>query len=193
MLMTDKPFWKRLSTFFETENQRLVRYVRGLIDDAADQDAEDIVQEVAFHLFEKGDIGRPIEHLAAYVYQALRNRVIDTFRRTKPDASLDEPLASDEQLCLADIIPDRKNDLQVKVERNDMYRRVVKMIGELPQREQAVVIATEIEGAGFAELAERWDVPIGTLLSQKSRALKKIRDALHENTKVTINKGVSYE
>jgi RNA polymerase sigma factor (sigma-70 family) len=175
--MAEKPFWERLRLFFDAEYHRLVLFVRGLIDDAADRDAEDIVQEVAYRLFEKGDSG-PIEHLAAYVYQALRNRVVDTFRRRHPDASLDDPLSGDEELHLADIIPDQANDLQVSVERNDLYRKVVEIIGELPDHEQALIIATEIEGMSFAQLAEEWEVPIGTLLSRKSRIVKKIRNEL---------------
>jgi len=44
--------------------------------------------------------------------------------------------------------------------------------------ERAVVIATEIEGFTFKELSEMWDVPLGTLLAQKSRALAKLRESL---------------
>jgi DNA-directed RNA polymerase specialized sigma24 family protein len=48
----------------------------------------------------------------------------------------------------------------------------------MPVRDQALLIATEIEGYSFAELSELWNVPLGTLLSQKSRALNKVKKAL---------------
>jgi DNA-directed RNA polymerase specialized sigma24 family protein len=38
-----------------------------------------------------------------------------------------------------------------------------------------VVIAHEFEGVPFKELSEIWNVPQNTLLSHKSRAMKKLR------------------
>ena len=176
--MTDTPLWQQISRFFDTEYRSLVAFVRGLIDDATDRDAEDIVQDVAFHLFEKGDIGEPIEHLGAYIYRALRNRVVDAFRRNRAVRSLDEPVEEGEAVRLADIITDTANDPRVHAERNDLLRRTLPLIRKLPERDQALIIATEIEGYSFAELADRWKVPVGTLLARKSRSLKKIRQTL---------------
>lgn len=174
--MTTTSPWHQIRQFFSTEYRTMVAFVRSLIDDAAERDAEDIVQDVAFHLFEKGDIGAPIEHLGAYVYQALRNRVVDSFGRKKPDASLDAPIGEGEDgTRLIDVIAQSEVSQGDRAEQKDLCRKVMSAIKELPVREQAVIIATEIEGRTFAELAEQWKVPIGTLLSQKSRSLKKIR------------------
>ena len=177
--MTEKSPWQQIRQFFNSEYRTMVAFVRNLIDDAAERDAEDIVQEVAFTLFERGDIGTPIEHLGAYIYQALRNRVIDSFRRRKPVASLDAPAADgQEDIRLIDVVAGKGDDPGSRTEKRDLYHKAMLLIKELPVREQAVIIATEIEGSSFAELAQRWQVPIGTLLSQKSRSLKKIRERL---------------
>jgi RNA polymerase sigma factor (sigma-70 family) len=164
--------------FFSREFGRLVNFVRSRIDDATDRDAEDIVQDVAFHILEKGDILEPVEQVAGYVFQALRNRVVDTFRSRRDQRSLDEPVGDGSDLCLADCIADSADDPGSQHENRDLYQRAVACIRELPERDQAVIIATEIEGFSFAELSKRWDVPIGTLLSQKSRTLRKIRESL---------------
>lgn len=170
--------WNQIKEFLANEHRQLILFVRGLIDDTADRDAEDIIQDVIFHLFEKGDISEPIEHIGAYIYRALRNRVIDTFRRKRPEVSLDEQVVEEDEFCLADVIADTKDDLTEKIERKDLFKQVMEHIKKLPPREQALIIATEVEGYTFAELSEIWDAPVGTLLSQKSRALNKIRDAL---------------
>ena len=167
-----------IAGFFSAEFGRLAMYVRTLIDDASDCDAEDIVQDVAFHILEKGDILEPIEHVAGYVFAALRNRVIDLFRSRRGLHSLDEPVGDAPDLSLLDCIADSRNDPRLQQENRDLYERAIACIRELPQRDQAIIIATEIEGFSFAELSERWEVPVGTLLSQKSRALRKIREAL---------------
>ena len=176
-----------IAGFFSRESGRLVNFVRTLVDDATDRDAEDIVQDVAFHILEKGDILEPIEHVAGYVFQALRNRVVDLFRGRRDYISLDEPLGDGSDLCLADCIADGKSDPRSLPEDRDLFERAIACIRELPERDQAVIIATEIEGFSFAELSERWGVPVGTLLSQKSRALRKIRQVLQASETTSVN------
>lgn len=176
-------FWHQLRGFFEDEYHRMVAFVRNLIADAADREAEDIVQEVAFHLFEKGDIAAPIEHLGAYIYQSLRNRVTDSFRRKKPDRSLDEPIGDGEgDVRLVDVIADTTSDTVAEAESRDYLGHAMEYIKRMPERDQAIIIATEIEGYSFAELSQRWNVPVGTLLARKSRSLKKVRDYLQTLT-----------
>ena len=48
------------------------------------------------------------------------------------------------------------------------------------QAQKAIVIETEFEGRSFRELADEWNIPIGTLLARKSRALQKIRKELEK-------------
>jgi DNA-directed RNA polymerase specialized sigma24 family protein len=52
---------------------------------------------------------------------------------------------------------------------------------KLEPKQRAVWIATEIEGYTFKELAAKWEEPIGTLLSRKSRATKILRKLLKDN------------
>ena len=68
---------ERFVDFFRVERQRLIGYIRHRIEDTAQRDGEDIVQDVFFNVFNKSDITEPIENLTAYVYQAPRNRTID--------------------------------------------------------------------------------------------------------------------
>ena len=79
-----------LTDFFKGERKALLNYARRKIDDMADRDAEDIVQDVFVSLFEKADVTLPIENLAAYVYQSLRNRLVDIFRKKKDTLSLED-------------------------------------------------------------------------------------------------------
>jgi len=65
-----------IARFFKTERTRMVAYVRRLIDDAADRDGEDIVQDVMANLFNMADVTMPLDNLAAYVYRSIRNMVM---------------------------------------------------------------------------------------------------------------------
>jgi DNA-directed RNA polymerase specialized sigma24 family protein len=63
-----------------------------------------------------------------------------------------------------------------------MLDDVFAAIEELSAEEKAVILATEMEGRTFKELAEDWGIPLGTLLARKSRALDKIRNQLTGQT-----------
>ena len=156
----------RINEFFRAEYSRLVRFVRHLIDDAADRDAEDIVQDVMLGLFDKADVTAPIENLSAYIFSSLRNRVTDMFRRKRDVASL------------ATLVHESVEDATDVLEKKELREFMVKAIENLSDEQRAVVIATEFEDRSFRDLSEEWEIPIGTLLARKSRALKKIKREL---------------
>ncbi len=166
---------QRIGEFFDSEYHRMVSYVRGLIRDAADSDASDIIQDVLVSVISSADAAAPIENLAAYVYRGLRNRVIDRMRKRKPVVSLSTPIGyEDDSLTLADMIPGTGGTAADAYENKTRTKALKKAIDNLDPKSRAVVIATEFHGRNFKDLAEEWREPIGTLLSRKSRALRAI-------------------
>jgi RNA polymerase sigma factor (sigma-70 family) len=172
---------QRLAEFFDKERRKLIAYVRYRIDDTAAQDGEDIVQEVMLNIFEKADITVPIENLASYVYQSLRNRITDIFRGKQEEAiSLSAPLRDGHEETLADVLADTRNDTSHQVEKNDLVRRLHQALDALEDEEKAVIVETEFNDRPFQELSLEWDIPLGTLLARKSRALAKIKKIMNE-------------
>jgi RNA polymerase sigma factor (sigma-70 family) len=179
-----------MSEFFRDEYRSLVRFVQALIRDAGDRDSEDIVQDVALNLFDRADMTLPIEYMTSYVYQALRNKVVDYFRRKKDIVSLSTSLGNgDETIVLEDIIRDESEDLVRMIENKQLAGLVMDIVKRIEIKQAVVFIATEIDGYSFRELAEEWLVPIGTLLSLKSRAVKRIREEISklDNNKIEIS------
>jgi RNA polymerase sigma factor (sigma-70 family) len=166
-----------IARFFKTERLRLVAYVRRLIDDTADRDGEDIVQDVMLNLFNMADVTFPMENLAAYVYRSIRNRVIDVMRKREVDElSLDADNAG--TASLKDILSDSRYDAATEVDNNQTRDALYRAIDSLDEDHKAIIIMTEFEGRSFREISNAWGVPIGTLLSRKSRALARIREQL---------------
>jgi RNA polymerase sigma factor (sigma-70 family) len=159
-----------LTDFISDRREALVGYVRRRLDDAAAQDAEDIVQDVIVGLFDRADPTAPIQNLAAFVYRALRNAIIDRFRKKRETVPLREDL-----LCSGD-------DPLLELERRESLETVFDIVDGLAVEEKGVILATEIEGRTFKELAAEWGVPLGTLLARKSRALEKVRKRLTGQT-----------
>lgn len=177
--MTAEEKKEKLSHFFHREYTKLLGFVRKRIDDTAELDAEDIVQDVILHIFDKANITAPIENLAAYIYQSLRNKIIDVFRRKKESLSLDASLLTN-GLSLKDFLYDNRWDTLSEVMKNELREKMFEAIDSLRSEEKAVIMATEFDGFSFQHLAEQWDIPLGTLLARKSRALKKIQVLLKE-------------
>ncbi len=169
-----------IARFLAAERKRLVAYARRLIDDAADRDGEDIVQDVALNLFSRADVLMPIETLSAYVYRSIRNRVIDSLRRRRDERSLDETGEDGESVPLKQL-PDVVADAEGELARKELKRRIFDAIDGLPDGQKAVLIETELNGRSFRELSAEWGVPLGTLLARKSRAIAKVREALRES------------
>jgi RNA polymerase sigma factor (sigma-70 family) len=168
-----------IAEFFRREQSKLVNYVRQLIDDAADRDGEDIVQDVALNLFSKADVTVPIAHLAAYVYQALRNRVVDLLRKGQESpVALETRLSANSRLSLAEVLDDTRYNAARDMEQQEIRQRLFEAIEALRPEQKAVIIETEFEGRSFNELAEQWGIPLGTLLARKSRGLKYLRATL---------------
>ena len=162
----------RLSRFLTSEWHHLVRTVRSWLEDTAERDAEDVVQDVAVSMLESAalaGLAEPIRDLSAYVYRALRNRVVDLYRARRPPAAPSELLAE---------LVDERTEAGGVLAGAELRRSLFDAIDRLPDGQRAVFLATELEGAGFRELAEEWGVPIGTLLARKHRAVRTLRAVL---------------
>ncbi len=171
---------KRFSEFLSREWGRLVAYVRAWISDEADRDAEDIVQDVIAGIFERADVTDPIADVSAYVYRALRNRIVDGYRASRRTVSLDARGADDEGESLLDVIEDLRFEASAEEEKAEIREMLFAAIEGLPSDQRAVVVATELEGRKFRELSEQWGTPIGTLLARKHRAMHSLRSTLLE-------------
>lgn len=79
-MTSDSENYRNLKIFFDEEYRSLRAYAKSRIDDTADRDAEDIVQDVALKLFSRRDNASPINNIAGYVYRAIRNKIVDLMR-----------------------------------------------------------------------------------------------------------------
>jgi RNA polymerase sigma factor (sigma-70 family) len=166
-----------LAEFVRCNYSRLVDYVRGMIDDSAHRSSEDVVQDVILKILDRPDILAPITDLSAYIFRALRNRVIDHYR--SPDRGTVSLDREDENgLSLFDVIPDSRYNPEDSYNRCAQYRLVFGLIRELPPSQMEIIVETEFNGRTFRELSRHWGIPLGTLLARKSRGIRTIREKL---------------
>jgi RNA polymerase sigma factor (sigma-70 family) len=120
-----------------------------------------------------------VENLIAYLYQAVKNKIKDYFRRPKPVLSLDEVDNITGMSKAERLIADNGN-VEAELEQKEFIIKFKAALLQLEPKQRAVWVATELDDYTFKELAEKWNEPIGTLLSRKSRAAKALRKALSD-------------
>jgi RNA polymerase sigma factor (sigma-70 family) len=159
----------RIAAAFAEQQGRLRAFVRRQVDDAAD--VEEIVQDVFYELVVAYRLLRPIEHLAAWLVQVARHRIIDRFRAARRA----EPQA--EKLLESLELPPGAGP-EVEYSRAVLADALEAALADLPPEQREVFIAHELEGRSFKEMARLTGVGVNTLLGRKHAAVLRLRARL---------------
>jgi RNA polymerase sigma factor (sigma-70 family) len=173
---------QRISETIDREGGRLRSFIRRRVADQGD--AEDILQEVFYELVEAYRLMEPIEQVGAWMFRVARNRITDLFRKKKPDASTNEPLARSEGdgefLTLEDLLPSPDEGPDAAFARAIVLDELEDALNELPEEQRYVFLAHEVEGRSFKELAVETGLSVNTLLSRKRYAVLHLRGRLRD-------------
>ncbi|WP_371368122.1 hypothetical protein SRRS_18080 [Sporomusa rhizae] len=85
---------KELVKIIVDEQDNFLRFVRCRIRSISEMDAEDIVADVIFNVFNKIEFQHHCENVLSYIYQSIRNKIIDHLRKPAKTISLDTMDAS---------------------------------------------------------------------------------------------------
>src|ERR1700693_3838213 len=97
---------QKLTETIGREQGRLRNFIRKRVSDEAD--AEDILQDVFYELVEAYRLMKPVERVGAWLFQGARNRIIDLFRKRKPEsleAGFSGSVPEGDALTLDDLLP----------------------------------------------------------------------------------------
>src|SRR5215470_17520623 len=169
---------RRISEVIQRERRRLFLFVRKRVDNEGD--AEDILQDVFYELIEAYRLMKPIEQVGSWLYRVARNRIIDLFRKRRPETlgeiALDRD--ADEALLLEDLLPSPDAGPDAMFARSMLLEEVDAALRELPEEQREVFVAHEIDGRTFKQLADETGLSINTLLSRKRYATLHLRRRL---------------
>lgn len=169
---------QRISDVVEREQSRLRRFIRRRVPDP--RDAEDILQDVFYELVEANHLLMPIEHVTGWLFRVARNRIIDLFRKKKPE-SFSEFFANDENaeiLRFEDLLPSPDAGPEALYVRKVLLRELEQAVAELPEEQREIFVAHELQGRSFKEMAAETGVSLNTLLSRKRYAVLHLRRRL---------------
>ena len=170
---------REIAATVRRERGRLLAFIRRRVMDATE--AEDVLQEALYELVAAYRLMQPVEQAGAWLMRVARNRIIDRFRKKKPELLADQGMetdSEDEGGGLEDLLPSPDDGPDAEAIREYLLERVEAALDELPREQRDVFIAQELEGASFKELAVRWNVTVSALLSRKRYAVLYLRKRL---------------
>ncbi len=169
---------QRISEVVKRERSRLGNFIRRRVPDP--RDAEDILQEVFYELVEANRLLMPTDHVTGWLFRVARNRIIDLFRKKKPESFSDSTLEDEdgELLRLEDLLPSPDAGPDALYARGVLLDELEAALDELPEEQRDVFVAHELEGLSFKEIAADTGVSVNTLLSRKRYAVLHLRERL---------------
>jgi RNA polymerase sigma factor (sigma-70 family) len=105
-----------------------------------------------------------------------RNRIIDLFRKKKPERFADVAGTDEEApMTFEDLLPSPDAGPDAEYARRALLDELEHALAELPAEQREVFVAHELEGRSFKELAAETGVSVNTLLSRKHYAVQRLR------------------
>lgn len=147
-------------------------YLKDRFSYLSEVDAEDIVQQTALSLLGRNDEEDSIEYLSSYIYASLRNGARNMFRKRRREVLKD------------DIQSGLESSAEDALMGKELKEQVDRALSMLDEKSRFVFEQTEFEGKTYKELSQLTGEPVGTLLSRKSRAAKKLMIILDEYRKL---------
>lgn len=176
---------ERLSAAATAQGPRLRAFVRRQIGDLAD--AEDIVQEVFADLVAAFRV-TDIEQVAAWLFRAARNRIIDRFRSRAREAAVidrnarpaEDAAAQSGAGVVADWLAPVGDGPEAAYARALLIDELAAALDELPDEQREIFVAHELEGQSFRQLAAASGLSVNTLLGRKHAAVQYLRRRLQD-------------
>ena len=134
--------------------------------------AEELAQEVMITVWRKASqFDRRQASVSTWIFRIARNRRIDAYRRVKNlDAEADDPLLSPASM------PHPEDEFNAR-EREAVVQKAMQ---DLPDDQKKLLKAAFYDGLSHSEIAERMNLPLGTVKSRIRLAFQKLRTKLED-------------
>jgi RNA polymerase sigma-70 factor (ECF subfamily) len=168
-------FEQQFKDAYERYSDELFRHCAMRISDR--ERALDLTQDTFTRTWDYVQKGGVVRELRPFLYQTLRHLIIDEYRKTKT-TSLDAMVENSESGSIEMLLPqDDTNTLEAAMERYDS-KQALKVVDELPDAYQEVILLRYVEGLSPKEIAEIISETENVVSVRIHRGLKKLREML---------------
>jgi RNA polymerase sigma factor (sigma-70 family) len=164
---------------------QLLGFIRQRV--GSQEDAEDILQDVWYQLSTVPEI-EAIEQVGSWLYRVARNRIVDKYRKQKPESLSDHTFEDEDgEFYFKDILLTDDGTPETVYMRELFWEQLTMALEELPENQRNVFIWNELEDQTFQEIADRTGENIKTLISRKRYAVQHLRKRLESTYNELVN------
>ena len=149
---------REVTALYHEHAAGLLQYAKAVAGNA--DEAHDGVQEVFLRYFTERRYGREIHHVRAWLFQVLRNYLLNRMK-----AASNREVASD-----LDALPSRQQSPEAILGLKQLVNQIDLLL--TPRESECLLLRTE--GLSYEEIGDRLDISIGTVGTLLTRAYRKI-------------------
>jgi len=153
---------------FKTHYKNLHAYAFTILKD--EDEAEEMVQQVFFKLWERSEHLSFSGPIAAYLYRAVHNESLNFIKHQKVIAG--------HQLHGAYSMKNKSEQAQPRMIRNELENKFREALNELPEQCRTVFQLSRFEDMKYKEIADKLDISVKTVENHMGKALKLLRTKL---------------
>lgn len=142
------------------------------------EQAEDLTQDILIKLWKNRDRIQSMEDQEAYILTITRNYIRDHFKKM-----------SREEAYLREVIfhlPTQDPSSMRIIQRNELQNSILRIVSELPDRQQEVYHLFYEKGKSLKEIARELDISPYTAKNHRAEALKVIRSKINPEVFLTV-------
>jgi len=153
---------------FKTHYKNLHAYAFTILKD--EDEAEEMVQQVFFKLWERSEHLSFSGPIAAYLYRAVHNESLNFIKHQKVKAG--------HQLHVAYSMKNKTEQASPKMIRKELENKFREALNELPEQCRTVFQLSRFEDMKYKEIADKLDISVKTVENHMGKALKLLRTKL---------------
>ncbi len=139
-------------------------------------EGEDALHDVFLRLLANAYPIEAIANLTAWISRAVRNRIIDLWRRDSYGRdSLQSRIAGE---TISQILAGTGLDPADQLFRKELSEDLSRAIGALPEEQRMIIEAQALDGLTFRQISEKTGISINTLMTRKRLAVRKLTMAM---------------
>jgi RNA polymerase sigma-70 factor, ECF subfamily len=150
---------------FKTHFKKLHAYAYTILRD--ESDAEEMVQQVFFKLWERNTASSFSGSITAYLYRAVHNESLNFIKH--------RTIKSKHQLHVAYSMKNEVQQPSKKVLLKELEQKINTTLAELPEQCRTIFQLSRFEELKYREIAEKLDISVKTVENQMGKALKILR------------------
>ena len=146
----------------------------------SESDAENIIQDVFLHLYERRDLMDAYTNLTAYLFTSIKNRCLDYLRKWVLEQETAQGVQDEFDMELRmkyDSLEIFNTQFSDETDIGELFDNALQ---KLPERCRNIFIMNKLEGKKQKEIAEELNLSINTVESQMGIAYKKLREELKD-------------